>query len=149
MIEKIFLSGTDEVRDLLDALYMALQEYDFEPIWYHRNFPIHSSDSLEECLNNVKLSDRFILVIGKRYGYIYEKTNKSATEEEFWLAYELDKPILVFIRADVYDEYTFYLRYKEVHKIGKKNYTKLFSADREVYDFIYTIENQRNEGILW
>ena len=60
---KIFLCGTDDVKDALDFIDRELRKLgtNFEPIWFHRNFRIDNEGAMESCLSRVKECNRLIL----------------------------------------------------------------------------------------
>ncbi len=138
MKEKVFFAGTDDVKFIFEKLYDAFLEFGFKAIWFHREFPIDSKDTMEECLENVKKSDRLILVVDKRYGLPSRDSSYSISEEKFLTAYNDDKPILVFVNSETYIQSKMYHKIKKRNEeIYQKNLDELgFKAQKEIYEFI-------------
>jgi hypothetical protein len=146
-----FLAGTDDVKDVIHQLNKELPRYGFKPIWFHKEFKIDKEDSMAECIKNVRLTDKFILILDKRYGLKSRNSEKSITENEFNEAYRLHKPIIIFIRQEVWDWSRIYHVQKRKKKRGftKDEFTKLgIIGDINLYEFIDRIQHLRdNEGI--
>jgi GTPase SAR1 family protein len=147
--QTVFLSGTNEMKHIFNALYEKLPVLNFEPIWYQKKFELDSDDAVNECFRNVVKADRFIITIGKTYGSIYTKTMCSITEQEFNIAYDHSKPILIFIQSAVYHQFKIYLHLKQENKkLLKSRFKELgFEAEPEIYEFLFRIHNKRYEGI--
>jgi len=115
-IMKIFISST--VYDLLDArleVFHFLQDFGYNVIQSDindSNFELsHKKSSIEICLENVRNSDYFVLILDRRYGPTLENVGYekiSATHLEYREAMLHKIPILVFIRDRTYGEYTVY-----------------------------------------
>ncbi len=149
--QTVFLSGTSEVMDITNNLFSELQKLDFKPTWYKKRFETNNLDAIEECLKNVEKSDRYILIIGRTYGSIYPKTGNSITEEEFKTALILNKPVLVFIKSEVYHQFKIFeslKRKSERFEISSNDLKSFgFDADIGVYEFILRVVNKRYHGI--
>ena len=50
------------VKWVLEKTYDVLKDLGYEPLWFHKKFQVNTEDTMQECLNNVQISDRFILV---------------------------------------------------------------------------------------
>ena len=147
MKEKVFLAGTDDVKYIMESLYNALTEMGLEPIWFHKKFPIGSADTMEECLTNVKLSDRLILVLDSRYGLPARSLNHSITEEEFLSAYRQKKPVLIFVTRKTWEHSKIYhkLKKENIEEISKKKLNDMgINADKEIFEFIERIQHLKN-----
>jgi len=147
--QTVFLSGTDEMRPVSNSLYEKLNALHFDPIWFKRKFALEDDDAVNECFKNVVKADRFIIMIGKTYGSIYPKTDCSITEQEFNIAYENSKPILIFIQAVVYHQFKIYMNLKQENKeLSESRLKDLgFEAEPEVYELIFRMQNKQFEGI--
>ena len=84
-------------------------------------------------MNKVLEANYFILIIGRRYGYLYDKTGRAATEEEFNIAYDNNKRILVFIRSEVFHESKTYQRFTGNKELSKEDFeiSGLFTANKK------------------
>ena len=100
--DRVFLAGTDDVKYIMESLEKELEEMGYDPIWFHRKFKVDSKDTMKTCLDNVKTSDRLILVLDKKCGLPYREASRSITEEEFLTAYKDNKPTLIFINQETY-----------------------------------------------
>ena len=146
MKEKVFLSGTEEVRGIMDNLNANLPEIGYRPIYFKGEFKIDNDIDNKElflnCITNVKESERFILVINRRYGTIWDKNNLSITEEEFNTANNENKHILVFIKAAIHHQSKVYD--KQIKNNPDVNLKKSgFEAQKETYEFISRIRNKQ------
>ncbi len=155
MKEKVFLAGTDDVKFVMENLYNVLVDMGFDPIWFHKNFPIDSDDSMEECLKNVRSSDRLILVLDSRYGLTARSLNHSITEEEFLTAYKDGKPILVFVTQETWIHSIIYhkLRKQKTGDVSRKKLHDLgIKADKKLLEFIERIQHMekgKEKKIVW
>lgn len=147
--QTVFLSGTDEMGPISNSLYEKLDALKFKPIWFKKKFDVENDDAVKECFKNVVKADRFIIMIGRTYGSIYPKTNCSITEQEFNIAYDHSKPILIFIQTVVYHQFKIYQNLKQQNKKLLKSHLKElgFEAEPEIYEFIFRIQNKTFEGI--
>lgn len=106
----IFISSTIyDFRDLRSSLKYYLEELGYIVNMSEFNDFQRELDenSYTACLNTVKSSDYFILLIGSRVGGIYnEVIGTTITQEEYRAAYENSKTgktrILAFVRNDVW-----------------------------------------------
>jgi len=149
MKEKVFLSGTEEVRGVMVNLEADFSEIGYSPIYFKGEFKIDNDkenrDLILKCINNVKESERFILVINRTYGTIWDKINLSITETEFNTAYNDDKHILVFIKAEIHTQSIMYD--KQIKKNPDLNLKESgFDAEKETYEFISRIRNKEYNG---
>jgi len=138
IVPRIFLAGTDDIRDVANYVNQELPRLGFEPIWFHKKFDIGSEDAMKTCLENVKKSDKFILILDKRYGLPYKDTGHSITEEEFLTAYYLKKPILIFVRKDTtVQSSTFHALLKEGKDPTEQDLKGLnLKADKGLFQFL-------------
>ncbi|MCM4162769.1 MULTISPECIES: DUF4062 domain-containing protein [unclassified Arenibacter] len=93
---KIFISST--IADLPNersAALKAVEKVGGFPLMSEFTMEAQSADSLTACLNKVKESDIYILILGGRYGWQPEE-KESITELEYQTALAEKKPILVF-----------------------------------------------------
>jgi len=106
----IFISSTiHDFRDLRSSLKYYLEELGYVVNMSEFNDFQREPDknSYTACLNTVKSSDYFILLIGSRTGGIYNKTEGTTiTQEEYRVAYERaiegKTRILGFVRSEVW-----------------------------------------------
>ena len=97
---QVFISSTytdlrEERRKVLDILLMA----DCIPSGMEV-FVATDDEQFEVIKRVIDLCDYYILIIGKRYGSINQKTEKSYTEMEYHYAKEKEIPVLVFALDD-------------------------------------------------
>lgn len=154
MKEKIFIAGTDDVKWVIEKLYDALEDLDYEPYWFHKRFQVNTEDTMKECLINVENSDRFILVLDKRYGLPYRNFPHSITEEEFLTAFRKNIPILIFITTQTFAHSKIYHNKKKIKKrVTNKHIKELgLKADKHLFEFIDRIQHMEENGedkIIW
>jgi len=154
MKEKVFLAGTDDVKWVLEKLYDALKDLDYEPLWFHKKFQVNTEDTMKECLNNVENSNKFILVLNKRYGLPYRKFPHSITEEEFLTAFRKNIPILIFITAQTFEHSKIYQKRKKKKKKVTNKHLKEWGlkADKHLFEFIDRIQHMEENGkkkVIW
>lgn len=97
---QVFISSTytdlrEERRKVLDILLMA----DCIPAGMEA-FVATDDEQFEVIKRVIDLCDYYILIIGKRYGSINQKTEKSYTEMEYQYAKQKEIPVLVFVLDD-------------------------------------------------
>lgn len=96
---KVFISST--VNDLPNerkAAYNAVNKVGAYPVMSEFTMSAQDDDSLTACLNKVKESDIYVLILGGRYGW-QPNGKESITELEFQTAQDCKMPILVFNTA--------------------------------------------------
>ena len=98
---QVFISSTYE--DLREERKSAV-----EAILITKNIPVSmesftasSQEQFEYIKNCIRDCDYYILIIGGRYGTLHPELNLSYTELEFDYAKSLNKPIHIFMYADV------------------------------------------------
>jgi len=155
MVEKVFLCGTDDNKWIMERLDENLPEFGFKPIWFHKTFKVEDKDTMETCIENVRDSDRLILVVNKKYGLPFRYTRDngkiSISEEEFLTAVEEEKKILIFIENSVLEQSKIYRKLiknsdLEITEKNKESYG--FEAQLETYEFIDRILHMKKDGIL-
>jgi hypothetical protein len=93
---KIFISST--ILDLPNerkAAFNAVSKVGAFPVMSESTIPAQDADSLTTCLNKVKESDVYILILSGKYGWQPEG-KESITELEFQTAKNSNLPIFVF-----------------------------------------------------
>jgi len=98
---RIFVSSTkkdlksyrEAVRNKLEELK---EEFDIEIIGME-DFGARPEPPLQTCLNEVSRSNKFIGIIGMRYGTVDESTKKSFVELEYDKAVEIGIPTLMYL----------------------------------------------------
>src|SRR5687767_864877 len=96
---KIFISST--IADLPNERKAALKAVEKSggfPVMSEFTIEAQSTDSLTACLEKVKGSDLYVLILGGRYGWQPEN-KESVTELEYQTAVACEVPILVFNTA--------------------------------------------------
>jgi hypothetical protein len=150
MREKVFLAGTDDVKYIMEALEKELKEIGYDPIWFHKKFKLDTEDSMKTCLDNVRASDRLILVLDKSYGLPYRDDQYSITEKEFLTANNEAKPILIFIHQETYAHSRIYRNLKKQGiNLTEENKIKYgLKANLELFEFIDRIQHLEKDGKL-
>lgn len=143
---RIFVSSTcydlQEVRgNLRDFIYGFGYEpimSDFGDIFYDFNTHVQQS-----CIDAIKQSDLYVLIVGDNYGSSFHTNEKkhneipdSVTLKEFKEALDLEKSRIVFVNKYVDYDYNNYKRYL------RENYTEFFSENDVLAE---DIENKKNE----
>lgn len=83
-----------------EAAYRAIRSLGsmYEPLMSEKTFGALNKPSKDACIDTVIKCDYFILIIGARYGFIYdERNNESVTKLEWRTAKDKNKPMLVFV----------------------------------------------------
>ena len=115
-IMKIFISSTVyELIDLRAEVYSYLKELGAEPVLsdiVESDFEIdYQKSSIETCLENVRKTEYFILILDKRYGHTLEKYGYNAispTHLEYKEAISTKKKMIVFFRDRTYSDYSIF-----------------------------------------
>ncbi|WP_374950319.1 DUF4062 domain-containing protein [Mucilaginibacter sp.] len=96
---KIFVSSTCyDLTQIRADLFDFISSLGYQPILSeYPSFPIDpNKDTIENCIENVKSADLFILIIGNRYGSVVEH-GKSITNTEYLYAKSVGIPVYTFI----------------------------------------------------
>jgi hypothetical protein len=99
MVSSTFYDLAQVRADLLDFLQ---NEVGYRPLLSeHASFPIDpDADTVENCKRRVERdADIFVLIIGGRYGYVDEATDKSVTNLEYLAARAKGIPIYAFVQS--------------------------------------------------
>lgn len=105
-MKKIFIaSNFVEFESLRDALFTALSKMtNFLPIDLNDQ-AADTRKTIERSLDNVRIADYFILLLGDNYGSIVEEYEYSHTHLEYLEALKHNKTILVYSKNDLNQEY--------------------------------------------
>lgn len=144
---RIFLSGTDDVFDVLTYLCDQLEDQGHTPLWFHRpDFPHLSANAMDNCLEVVKTADRFALVLHRRYG-LPHVSGVSITEAEYNVAFDLGLPCLVFVRSSTwYESDTYHRAKKPGINLADEVLAQILHADVALLQFIDRLQHQRRSG---
>ena len=131
----IFISSTIyDFSDLRSAMKYWLDEMGFDTQLSEYNDFVKDTtqNSYDACLEAVRQSDYFVLLIGSRRGGMYPNEDISITRKEYRTAYELAKQgkikkIIILIRQNVWDV-------KEDRKALKKllDHLRIVENDKEI-----------------
>ncbi|HRW98666.1 MAG TPA: DUF4062 domain-containing protein [Cyclobacteriaceae bacterium] len=117
---KVFISSTlTDLSDLRDQLSTFLNEYGFDPILSENNDVFYDPNLgvMESCLESVKNSNLFILIIGGHYGSIYDhKNSTSIVMAEYETAQSTGVPIFTFVKKDIINGLNFFKKNKRISK---------------------------------
>ncbi|MCX2934659.1 DUF4062 domain-containing protein [Mycobacterium sp. CVI_P3] len=98
---RVFISsvrhGLEEERDALPGLISAIGH---TPVRFE-DFTAQTVPSREACLEGVKSSDVYVLLVGPHYGHVFEDTGQSATHDEWMAATAAGIPRVVYRKAGV------------------------------------------------
>jgi hypothetical protein len=96
---RVFVSSTCyDLSQIRADLFDFISNLGYQPVLSeHSSFPINpDNDTINNCIENVKSSDIFILIVGNRYGHVIDN-GKSVTNTEYLYAKKIGIPIYVFI----------------------------------------------------
>ena len=98
---RVFISsvrrGLEEERDALPGLISAIGH---TPVRFE-DFTAQTVPSREACLEGVKSSDVYLLLVGPHYGHVFEDTGQSATHDEWMAATAAGMPRVVYRKSGV------------------------------------------------
>ena len=151
-VPTIFISSTcydlkqvrEDLKDFFEQNYgfiTMLSEFD--------SFPIDPCiGTFENCLNNVDtLADIFVLIIGKRYGYVMD-SGKSITNLEYLHAKSKGIPLFVFVDKELYNQIPIWKTNKEGDFSSIVDNPQIFQFVSEIYNesyqWIYTYESVKD-----
>lgn len=115
---RIFISSTCfDLQEIRGNIRQFIKDFGYDPIMSEfgdifYDFDTHVQDS---CIEAIKSSDFYILIIGDYYGSFHHKSTSkkpdSVTLKEFANALNLDKPKMIFINKFVEYDYKNYRRF--------------------------------------
>lgn len=77
-------------------------------------FPHICDDAMKNCIKAAEQCDRLIVILGKRAGLLFNKSNNiTITEAEYNAAKKAGKPILGFVESDVWHDARIYHKAKK------------------------------------
>jgi Domain of unknown function (DUF4062) len=148
--QKVFLSGTDYVKDALHTVCKAVKRMGFRPVWFHSSdFPSIEPNAMDNCISVAKECDRMVVVIDERAGLRHEATGKRITEAEFDAGQTCNMPCLVFVRDRVWHQSRIYHRHKKRLKncVSSSTFKRLkLDGDQDVFEFIERLQHPSIEG---
>jgi hypothetical protein len=123
---RIFVSSTVyDLIDVRDEIETDLRSVGLCPVMSDSLFDgfeiSNNMNSLECCLNNVRNSDAFLLILSQRYGPSLKAVGYddiSATHLEYLEAKKLSIPIYVYLRDRLAADYTVWKKQKDVKDIN-------------------------------
>jgi len=92
---KVFISSTSDLIKWRKAVADALSELDIDGSLFE-DWPSSPNDPIDECLLQINESDAYIVIFGKKYGYITE-SGLSVTHLEYRHAVKCGKPVFAYI----------------------------------------------------
>jgi hypothetical protein len=139
----IMISSTYyDLKQVRSEMQIFIESLGYESLLSESStFPINTNmGTIDNCREKVELfADILILVIGGRYGYVDERTNKSITNIEYVEARNKGIPIYVFIESRVLD-------HLETWKQNKEGNFESVVDNKEVFAFIDRI---RSTDSIW
>lgn len=138
---RIFISSTCyDLGQIRADLFDFISSLGYHPVMSEfTSFPIDpDSDTIENCVNNVKTADIFILIVGNRYGHVLP-SKKSITNTEYLFARSNGIPIYVFI----------YRPLITILPIWKQNPTANFSGTVDSIKVFEFVEDVRDKNKHW
>ena len=98
MLKKVFISsvinGFEEFRQ---AAKEAVEAAGMQPVMVE-DLPSQTYSPKQVCIKGVQESDLFLLLLGKRYGYVPDSDEISVTHAEYKEATRQHKPVLSFVQ---------------------------------------------------
>ena len=149
---KIFVSSTCyDLSQVRSDMFDFLSSKGFTPVLSeYTSFPIDpDNDTLENCIENVKTADIFILLIGNRYGYITD-AGKSITNTEYLFAKQRGIPIYVFIYKPLVNILPFWRKNKTADFTDTVDTPKIFEFVESIrsVDKRWCFEFERAQDIV-
>jgi hypothetical protein len=130
MTPNIFISSTisdlhhlrDAVRDTVLDLHYLPRMSEYGDLGY-----LPAISAIDSCYQSIRECQLFILIIGKKYGYL-DKNSYSVTHNEFRTAKELNIPIICLIDQEVNT-------FKQIYEANPKKKTKYPGMDQPEMSF--------------
>lgn len=154
MKKKVFICSTSfDLKDTRAEIRNALLNWGYEPIFFESpDFPVKKGlHSHDVCLDAVKECDIFLIIIGSRYGGIYqgkkypEMNELSITRAETKIALDKGLEFRAFIRNDIWNERA---TYKHNLKLGIK-IASFHAKEMKVFDFIDEITHRVHDNWIY
>jgi len=98
---KVFISSTSDLRSYRDAAEAALLDLDIDGVRFEA-WPSTPQHPIDKCLEEVRLSDAMILILGDRYGTIaYDDLSVTHLEYKEAKSCTPRKPVFVYVLPSV------------------------------------------------
>lgn len=152
--KKVFVSSTfEDMKPYREKTMEALRSLQQTPI-VMEDFGANTEPSIDVCRAKIQQSDIFVLIVGFKYGSIYDE-GKSFVELEYEYALKLKKPILVFIvddeaeiKVSLVDRGELAEKLENFKKKLKTNHTvKIFNTVDSLYGFVHEAIKQEIQRI--
>jgi hypothetical protein len=100
---KIFISSSaqDSLKTVRQNIKTMVMQTGHIPIMYENNFGVAGNDSIQQCLDMVRQSDIFLLLIHRKGGSFVEEYGCTVTHLEFSKALIERKEVFVFVEKGV------------------------------------------------
>lgn len=147
---RVFLCGTDRVKDVINEVYKFLRIRGFDPIWFQKpDFLSTANYSMDNCIEEAKRCHRMIVIIDERAGLRYQITGTTICEAEFMTAVKRSIPFLIFVREEVLNNSKIYHRHRTASggALTVEAFKTLkLTGDQEVFEFIERIQHLEQNG---
>jgi len=105
---RVFVSSTYyDLRHVREVVRDFIRGFGYEPVLFEDSDILYQPDKSVEasCLEEVRLCDMCVLIIGQRYGSAFPDDRLSVTHREYLEADAADIPIFAFVDAAVLEEF--------------------------------------------
>lgn len=142
---RVFISSTYyDLKQLRQDLSQSLIDLGLTPLASEfDSFPVNPDiRAIENCIEVVKAeADVFILIVGKRYGYVDTNNDKSVTNLEYIAATSKGIPVFVFVDRELISAIPFYKQNPEA------DFTNIVD-NKAVFDFVINIREREGRWVF-
>lgn len=144
---RIFISSTYyDLKQVRTNLEIFIKNLGYEPILHEKgSIPYGRKFSLEEyCKKEIQYCDIVISIIGGRYGSESNDNERSISQNELKIAFDLEKQVYIFIEKNVLAEYSTYLKNK-----NKNDIEFHYVNNKKIYEFIDEIYSMPSNNQIY
>ncbi|TNI83615.1 hypothetical protein CF116_02410 [Aeromonas veronii] len=151
-IPRVFISSTCyDLKHIRENLKYFVRTIGYEPVLSDDGdvFYNPSSHTHDSCLKEVETCQLFILIIGGRYGGLFNGSEKSITNTEYQTAVSRNIPVFALVENGVYSDHFVYTKNLKLPEniASKINYPS--SDSTKIFEFIDEVrKNVTNNAIF-
>lgn len=151
-IPRVFISSTCyDLKHIRENLKYFVRTVGYEPVLSDNGdvFYNPSTHTHESCLKEVETCQLFILIIGGRYGGLFNGSEKSITNTEYQTAVSKNIPVFALVEHGVYSDHFVYRKNLEQPENIASQINYPSSDSTKIFEFIDEVQrNVTNNAIF-
>ena len=148
---RIFISSTCyDLRHIRENLKFFVRNLGFEPVLSEEGAIFYDPrlNTQEACITEVPSCQILVLIIGGRYGSLYQGLDSSVTNQEHKSAVKAKIPIFALVERNVLDDYRVYKANIQNKDLNPTSIRYPAADSTKIFDFIDEVQSQAVNNAL-